>query len=816
MKMDQNNNGAVIKQIAKKSLAGSRTRNIFTCLTIAMGVALVLTFVLYLFGNSKQQLRTQEDTPQVSYLDITPEQAEQLKGFSEIKWLGLSKSVGSSKVGSNRLGVIYQDEIMMEKNEISYTGELPQKDGEIMVPRDYLKQLGLKIQPGDTVSLDLGDKTVREYKVTGIVDTPSKTSNNHRIYVSLPCALALTGDEECLLDATVNLNHAVNMTFPQAEETAAALGEKIGLTQEQSKVSEAFFNQASISRLTATSVAALALVAILILAAAGLVIHNIFYIAVAGKVREYGQMRTLGMTRKQVRSLVSREGTSLAAKGIPLGLVIGALMGYLLIPGGWDWKTTLGGMAVCAVLGFAAVRISVSKPGKIAAKTAPVEAISYTGYSQKQGVSKKRYSYLTPGNLAVLNLKRSKKKSFLTMCSLVLAGVLLGAISSFVISYNPGASVESSFPNGDYQLQLSAESGFGSQDLSEEGRMKQYAALQSSGIIGNETRKEVEGIDGVTATRPWRYLNVSTDLFQKETNLGINGFSKDEFEWVKQMGYDGPQTYEELISQPGLIVETESNSNFKEFPVKRGDVIHVATYNGRGERIEKDFPVVGTFHYISWMMDHRKENKKLPITIMGSTLLMPSETLDDWAGMDTTYGFEIETDQKKSGEVGETLEKLYGSEENLFLNSKTENMAYLDQMFLPAKIILFVLAGFLVVFGVINLMNTILTNLFTRKRELGILQAVGMTREQMKKMLGRESLIYVAVTIVCTLTFGGLLGYGLVDALDQMGMSVKYQYPWIPVLLFVAVLGAMQTGMTRYGVQLLQKQTLSERMRKAD
>ena len=128
---------------------------------------------------------------------------------------------------------------------------------------------------------------------------PSKTSNNHRIYVSLPCAIALTGDEESLLDATVNLNQAVNMTFPQAEETAAALGEKAGLTQEQIKVSEAFFNQAGISRLTVNSVAALALVAILILAAAGLVIHNIFYIAVAGKVREYGQMRTLGMTRNR-------------------------------------------------------------------------------------------------------------------------------------------------------------------------------------------------------------------------------------------------------------------------------------------------------------------------------------------------------------------------------------------------------------------------------------------------------------------------------------------------------------------------------------
>jgi putative ABC transport system permease protein len=766
MRMDNNNNGAVIKNIARKSLASSKTRNIFTCLTIAMGVALVLTFVLYIFGNSMQQQRRLEDSPQVTYLNITSSQLEQLKENGQIKWMGASKSVGSGKVGNNRVGVIYQDELLMEKNEVSYEGRLPEKDGEIMVPRDYLEILGIQAQPGAKVSMDLGDGTVRDYTLTGIVKNPSKASNNHRVYASLPCAIFLTGDEKGLVDATVNLKNAVNMTFPQAEEIAKEMGAAAGLTEKQVKVSESFFNQAGIVKLSITSIVALALVALLILAAAG--------------------------------------------------LVIGGIMGYLLVPKGWDWKTTLGGMAVCAFLGFAAVRMSVRKPGKIAAKTAPVEAISYTGYSSSQDLAKKRYQYLTPANLAMLNLKRSKKKSILTMCSLILAGVLLGAICSFVVSYKPSASIESSYPYGEFQIQLTAESGFGNQDISEDGRMKQYSALQSSGTIGKELRDEVEGIDGVTETRPWSYLNVSTDLFGKETNTGINGISEGDFAWIKKMGYEGPASYEELVKSQGLVVEVESNSNFKDFPVHVGDMIHVITYNGSGEKIEKDFPVAATFHHITWMKTHKEENKKLPLSIMGSTLIMPAAVLDEWAGMDTTYGFEIATDPKKTEDVGKKLESLYGAEENLYIASKMESIEYLEQMFLPGKIILFVLAGFLVVFGVINLMNTILTNLFTRKRELGIFQAVGMTKGQLKKMLGRESLIYVGITIACTITAGGALGYLLVGALDDMGMGVKYQYPWFPVLLFIVILTAMQTGMTRYGVSLLQKQSLAERMGKVD
>ncbi len=82
--------------------------------------------------------------------------------------------MGSAKVGNVRLTVFYQDDFYMDRDEIQYTGELPREDHEIMVPRDYLEQLGLAIHPGDTVSMDLGDKTVRDYKVTAIAESRSK------------------------------------------------------------------------------------------------------------------------------------------------------------------------------------------------------------------------------------------------------------------------------------------------------------------------------------------------------------------------------------------------------------------------------------------------------------------------------------------------------------------------------------------------------------------------------------------------------------------------------------------------------------------
>lgn len=818
MRMDQNVNKTVIRRLAKRSMENSRTRNLFTCLTIALSVALVLTFILYVFGSSKEKLRLQEDTAQVTYMDITPEQAENLKTDVRVKWAAADTKAGSGKVGENRLTVMYQDDTFMERDNVEYRGELPMGENEIMLPADYIGQLGLSVEAGDRVSLDLGDKEVREYKVTGIVDTPSKAKNSHKIYVSLPCAMMLKGESIETVNATVNMKDAMDMDLDAAKQRASDIGDSVGISEDQVKVNDGYFSQASVSKLTTASIITLALVALLILTAAGLVIHNIFYIAVAGKVREYGQMRTIGMTRKQVHTLVSREGLILAFKGMPFGVLLGGVMGYILIPKGWDTLTFLLAALVCMLLGMVSVGLSVRKPAKIAAETSPIEALGYTGYTEKMKESAILKRKLTPASLAGINLKRNKKKSILTMSSLVLAGILLGTITTFIVSYDPGASVDSFFPEGEFQLQLTAESGYGNNDTSLEGRVKAYAQLQSEDVMGDGLKTELESIDGVISAKPWKYLTIAANMFGEEEQEGINGFTESDFELLKEMDYDGPETFEELLEKPGVVVETESNSNFKEQPVKVGDQIPVVYYNSKGERKEEKLPVLATIQMISWDQKNVREGRevKVPLSVMGSTLLMPAEMLDQWTMMNTSYGYEVAVEPEKEKSVGRTLEQLFGAEENIYLSSKTESREYLENENFAMQMILYVLAVFLVAFGVINLMNTIMTNLFTRKKELGILQAVGMTKGQIRSMLSRETFSYVSVSAACTLVFGGILGYGLVRALVQMGLSVNYTFPWIPVLLYILLLAAMQLVMTKYGVMMLQKESLVERMKETD
>lgn len=65
-------------------------------------------------------------------------------------------------------------------------------------------------------------------------------------------------------------------------------------------------------------------ITIIILLAAGVVIYTIFYISVGMKIKEYGQIRAIGATQKQIKYIVKQEGNIAAVRAIPFGLIIEA------------------------------------------------------------------------------------------------------------------------------------------------------------------------------------------------------------------------------------------------------------------------------------------------------------------------------------------------------------------------------------------------------------------------------------------------------------------------------------------------------------
>ena len=125
---------------------------------------------------------------------------------------------------------------------------------------------------------------------------------------------------------------------------------------------------------------------------------------------------------------------------------------------------------------------------------------------------------------------------------------------------------------------------------------------------------------------------------------------------------------------------------------------------------------------------------------------------------------------------------------------------------------------FIFVFSLINLANTLITNLLTRQQEFGVFQSVGMSDRQLSNMLSFECLYYVGITLLVTLTLGTVCSLAVCRMFDRIGMfgTLTYHFPALQVLLFGAALLLVQGVFSACAVRYTRRLSLVERIKSLD
>ena len=100
-----------------------------------------------------------------------------------------------------------------------------------------------------------------------------------------------------------------------------------------------------------------------------------------GKMREYGRLKVLGTTPKQLRRVVKRERRFLTAIAIPLGLICAAGIALIAVPGYWSWGDNIRSGVAVSLLTYGTVLIATGKPMAMAGKVSAIEAVRATAYS---------------------------------------------------------------------------------------------------------------------------------------------------------------------------------------------------------------------------------------------------------------------------------------------------------------------------------------------------------------------------------------------------------------------------------------------------
>ena len=783
----ENDTGAVIKKLAKRNLKTDKSRNILIIITIALAACLVMATTLYFFASQRASLNDAAGRYQAVIDEVDNDMVTKLADDDRVQ-VGVSNLLGLVSYGDYKLTVRSMDETLMKLAKYpDLEGTLPESINEIAVTKAFLNRAGLSKSVGDTVSLDLGDGE-KEYILCGILPVED---SNYSVYVSQPYIENKAGAPA--YSAYVRLNGSDGWSKSAIQAELSALCGELGIRPEKMQFSTYYFSL--IEQRGSQYVAIIAFISLIVALVCTLVIYSLFYVSITRKTNEYGKLRTIGITGRQMKRIVFREGFSLAVIGIPIGILAGAAAGYILVPRGFHTLMVFAIAAITALFMYLCVMVAVIKPARTAARVTPIEAVRYAADHNDVAFrqTKSLHRSLSAKNLAFLNFARNKKKTALTVLSLGVCGVLLMSSSAYFNSIDPLAMARRSFPYGEIRLELG---DYGPQAHDSE----QYVELQTSNPLTEDFIGSIRGIDGVEAVKTYQgtVLDVRMPTGDREPIVS-ESYTPDSRKMLEQYLVDGTADYQELLNNNGIIIE--NGPQWEEtfgWDVSVGDDLQIEA-GGQTWKLKVMGIVDANIPYGGY-----------------DTLFIPLELLSEMVPVENlNYQFIVDTDDSKWETVKDEIQKIIPATSRLYVSTLDEWVgAYRDKL-LNYRIPVYVFVMFIGVFGIINLLNTLITNILTRKRELGVLQAVGLSRKQLSEMLLTEGLFYTFWVLLISVSFGTLMGHLLCTVFSAMSLfgKVSYHFPALEMFSFFLLMLAVQMLFSYLSIRQIKKRSLVEQIR---
>ena len=238
-----------------------------------------------------------------------------------------------------------------------------------------------------------------------------------------------------------------------------------------------------------------------------------------------------------------------------------------------------------------------------------------------------------------------------------------------------------------------------------------------------------------------------------------------------------------------------------------GDVLTLHYYDGN-KTAEKEVTVLGILND-----QYVLENDNLD-----GWFVMPEQAVLSFVPYDNLNAhLLISADPEKETAVGEAINEIVAEHPELSLEAYADREIAYSQTANSVFGTISGLAIFIMMFSILSMMNTLITNIVTRKQELAMLESIGMSKGQIRKMLLGESLILVLAAVGVTMTIGTLLGYVLTHLLHNGGaFYITFQFPVAFAIAYAAVLIAVPLIITLVSMKSFSKEALVERLRGAE
>ncbi len=782
----ENDTSAITKKLAKKSLQSEKRRNLMVVIAVALAAFLICFTGIVSTSLIQMQRNQVVDTYEAVWLGVEENDIETLKGLPEFERVGGYYMLGEelSEQGYHA-SYVYCDAQMMEITKAQMKlleGRVPEKANEVVVSEYFLSTYGNNAKIGDTVTLDT-ESFHGDYVVTGIMDSVNeKEANTCAIILSNAALTEWDGFDPAGYRAYAHFKNSDQLGEELMTSYCREIAEEYQLPMP--KMNSKYFAYASKS----FDFALMAGVIAIVLIGGYIVIQSIFRISINDKIQSYGQLRTIGATPKQIKRIVKREGRKLGSIGILIGTVLGVCGGFLLFSKGFNAVSYVATVILTLISSWIMVSVSIHRPVKIAAGISPIEAVRFTSV-QKNIRSRKKNIKLNPVSMGIANFKRDPKKTISIIASLSLGGIILLVVSSIVLLRSPEALARQYFPDGDYKIYL-------------DSKLTEQEVMAAGNPLNEELKREILSIDGVT------------DVIAKRQSLHVN---------YRANGIEGGGMCDILTEQNYSAVEAALIDGTMP-PDARSIIIDSHTSNrdniGAGETVElisgkSTLPVTisGVFDSGSIPTNgHGALHLDGPLEYAPEALfheLHPEITSFD-------YSWSIVSDPKKADHVESELKNIVASHSNIALDEINTAIEYEKMSNTLAFGSMEVLSWMVFLFGVINLINTTLSNQIARKQENSILRSIGLTQKQLCKMNICEGLCYALFATLATLIVGlpaSIFACRKMSIGAFAGNVVPYKFPVLEMGLFILVLFGMELILSVWTIRRQKKQSLIEQMR---
>ena len=867
----------LLNKLTIKNLKLNKKRTVVTIIGIMLSVALI-TAVASMYASGIKSLIDYETKLKGNFhtvfYNVPVSDMDKFENNRNIETLNITKGIGYAKVDSKNEDKPYAYIKGFTKESLNnlsirlVSGRLPENDNEIVIPT-HLKTNGrLNLKVNDTITLEVGkriDSTgyeldqnnpyqksdsdgsgeslietkTKTYKIVGIIERPATNienytapgytfityMDNNKISGNVDVYARFTKDgTKSWYETIANILGVDPVLFKKVYNQESGYSDK-----DKEKLSEQMENAYLIdvnkylidletNPISSSSISGLGIVVSIVI---GIIvftsvfcIKNSFDISITEKIKQYGMLRSVGATKKQIKRNVFYEATILGLIGIPLGILLGYLASYILIiisnyylsdmiqaSFKLEFAFSIIAVLIAILLGIVTIYFSAFRSAKRASKVSPIDSIRNSANIKINPKKIKSPKFIKKifgmgGEIAFKNLKRNKKKYRTTVISIVVSVFVFIALSGFMgLAFQ---QVDNELKVSDFNISLNAKISDKDDynkfvETVKLDNIENYALLRYSEMSFIGTHYSKEYLD---------FLNIQQNE-QDEEYITVYAIGEQQYKkYIKSLGlnYDDIKDKAILLDKEYQVKADESNKTSKKyirmFDFNVGDII--------------DSTITSTNKNVKIEVGYLTEIKPFGLKNMSSRYIVVSDEMFD--NIAESKGLDILYKSNNANKLQDDIEDYLKGEEYYRINNKYEYVKQMSNLFTLVGIFLY---GFIIVIsliGITNIFNTITTNMELRKQEFAMLKSVGMTTKEFNRMIRLESLFMGVKSLFFGIPIGIALSYIIYHFLSEES-GIPYKLPIVAIIISIAVVFILISLIMKYSMSKINKQNTIETIR---